>query len=121
MGKVEVFCCGEDCEWRDEHWFHEYVVAVAMGVLSVDGDMGFAAGRYEGTVSVLLEDESALPTGQEWGDFSAYVQYKRQCLPTRDRFMNLEEALVAVGVFSCSVRAWPFALTGRARTESKRR
>ena len=31
MGKVEVFCCGEDCEWRDEHWFHEYVVAVAVG------------------------------------------------------------------------------------------
>ena len=23
MGKVEVLCCGEDCEWRDEHWFHD--------------------------------------------------------------------------------------------------
>ena len=34
IGRVEVFCCGEECEWRDEHWFHQYVVAVAMGVLS---------------------------------------------------------------------------------------
>ena len=32
-----------------------------MGVLSVDGDRGFAADRYEGTVTVLLADESALP------------------------------------------------------------
>ena len=36
-GWMEVYCCGEECEWRDEHWFHRYVMAVAMGVLNVAG------------------------------------------------------------------------------------
>ena len=40
-----------------------YVVAVAMGVLNVDGVAGFAANDYGGTVFVLLVDESALNAG----------------------------------------------------------
>ena len=101
IGRVEVFCCGEECEWRDEHWFHQYVVAVAMGVLNVDGAAGFAADDYVGTVFVLLEDEGALHADQEWGYFSAYVEYNATSEEDEpDGFMSLEEALVAVGVFT---------------------